>query len=602
MSNIDHSMSITPPSRMNVSERIGMTLAGIGLLAMIVAFIGTHLPPYIPMAFSMAGLISGAIVLSRKKRDHRLTVISLFVISGVAAVFTLLNWLEVFSMNKLFSSNLAMWILFGIIFGLTSIGGLIFFYNRFGKGVAGIRLNGMKHSEVTRKQGSIGWILTILFTGFYVMIYWFPDLLAGLVQVTDPFHYAMTGAHSVNAEGHVTNQWFFYGIIYTLLVIVMGFRFIWKYRHSRYQIIRTISVMFFQLILSFMLPNILARLNNTELADGKWTKLSEEYKTVYLDFNSTYWNLKSATDNGRQAEIDSLTPIFAGLETKVKGYQADVEATKPKWSSHSFTYFWPLAYANLQPDAIDTDLGGKDQFGYILPWSPGLGTWGWVLLGVGIFCSFVLVIVLTYFFGKRWYCSFVCGCGALAETAGDPFRHLSDKSTRAWRVERVLIHSVLALVTGITILLLINWKFEFMNEGLRDGMKKGYGFLIASVFSGVVGTGFYPILGSRVWCRFGCPQAAILGLIQKYFSRFRITTNGGQCISCGNCSTSCEMGIDVKAYAQRGENIVRASCVGCGVCSSVCPRGVLSLENGPKSNRTNGGGPISISKGEITVV
>jgi len=38
------------------------------------------------------------------------------------------------------------------------------------------------------------------------------------------------------------------------------------------------------------------------------------------------------------------------------------------------------------------------------------------------------------------------------------------------------------------------------------------------------------------------------------------------------------MGIDVRAYAQKGENIVRASCVGCGVCSAVCPRGVLKLE------------------------
>jgi polyferredoxin len=97
----------------------------------------------------------------------------------------------------------------------------------------------------------------------------------------------------------------------------------------------------------------------------------------------------------------------------------------------------------------------------------------------------------------------------------------------------------------------------------------------------VVGVGFYPLLGSRVWCRFFCPQAAILGLFQRFFSRFRITTNGGQCISCGNCSTYCEMGIDVRAYAQRGANVVRASCVGCGICAAVCPRGVLKLENGP---------------------
>jgi len=39
------------------------------------------------------------------------------------------------------------------------------------------------------------------------------------------------------------------------------------------------------------------------------------------------------------------------------------------------------------------------------------------------------------------------------------------------------------------------------------------------------------------------------------------------------------MGIDVRAYAQKGENMVRSSCVGCGICADVCPRGVLKLEN-----------------------
>ncbi|MBT8325153.1 MAG: 4Fe-4S binding protein, partial [Winogradskyella sp.] len=56
---------------------------------------------------------------------------------------------------------------------------------------------------------------------------------------------------------------------------------------------------------------------------------------------------------------------------------------------------------------------------------------------------------------------------------------------------------------------------------------------------------------------------------------------------CGNCSTYCEMGIDVRAYAQKGENIVRSSCVGCGICAAVCPRGVLKLENGSMEGRIN---------------
>jgi Pyruvate/2-oxoacid:ferredoxin oxidoreductase delta subunit len=69
-------------------------------------------------------------------------------------------------------------------------------------------------------------------------------------------------------------------------------------------------------------------------------------------------------------------------------------------------------------------------------------------------------------------------------------------------------------------------------------------------------------------------MAAILGLQQRLFSRFRITTNGGQCISCEPVLPTA--GIDVRSYAQK-ENIVRSSC-GCGVCSAVCPRGVLKLE------------------------
>jgi polyferredoxin len=270
------------------------------------------------------------------------------------------------------------------------------------------------------------------------------------------------------------------------------------------------------------------------------------------------------------------------------------------------------------------------------------------MLSFGVLSIFVISPILTYKYGKRWYCSWVCGCGGLAETAGDPFRHLSSKKISAWKLERWLIHSVLVFVVVMTIAVVYsflgdNSKIPWLTRDIflwgsagiltllfalimifkrqeiakdakygaigyfviimviiginyfsgnskifffqADQIRSWYGFLIGAAFSGVIGVGFYPIFGNRVWCRFGCPMAAVLGMQQRLFSRFRITTNGGQCISCGNCSTYCEMGIDVRAYAQKGQNIVRSSCVGCGVCSAVCPRGVLNLENGPAENR-----------------
>ncbi|HNB10889.1 MAG TPA: 4Fe-4S dicluster domain-containing protein, partial [bacterium] len=176
--------------------------------------------------------------------------------------------------------------------------------------------------------------------------------------------------------------------------------------------------------------------------------------------------------------------------------------------------------------------------------------------------------------------------GGLAETLGDPYRHLSDKSLRSWKIERYSVYGVLIFVVITTAVVWINSLSNGQLLGNVSSLFSNvYGFVIGALFSGVIGVGFYPLLGSRVWCRFGCPMAAYLGILQRYFSRFRITTNGGQCISCGNCSTYCEMGIDVRSYAQRGQNIVRASCVGCGICSAVCPRGVLNLENGPIHSR-----------------
>src|SRR5262249_33179642 len=151
------------------------------------------------------------------------------------------------------------------------------------------------------------------------------------------------------------------------------------------------------------------------------------------------------------------------------------------------------------------------------------GKVGMVCILIAAAMALVATPLLTWRYGKRWYCSFVCGCGGLAETLGDPFRQPSNKSRAARNVERVLVHSVSGFVTLSTALLWFNsWRRgEFLGQW-SNVFSKSYGFLIGAIFSGVIGVGFYPLMGSRVWCRFGCPQAAILGLWQRLFSRFRI--------------------------------------------------------------------------------
>ena len=500
MSKHDISMSLGNRGRMNFWERIAIVMLSLGVMSMLAAFLGKGNKHLMPFLVGLVSLVIGGILFERKRNKFKNLSLLIFSVGLISLSFLIFK-LDI---------QARIWLIW--MLGFTIFGALLYFYQRFGKGLPGIKNNGIFQSETTRPSGTISWFLTITFTGFYIMLYWFPGYLHGLIYATEPFFQWFIGKPAIYyaQDGSIVgyNQWYLYGFIYTLAVLLMGTRFIFKYRHNRYQKIRTVSVMFFQLVIAFLLPGILAKLN-------------------------------------------------------AQGWQTE---------SFYFSYFWPLDYDALFP----SNLNHMITLGFF-----GKFVIYWMIIG-----AFVAIPIMTYFFGKRWYCSWVCGCGGLAETVGDPFRQLSNKSLKAWQIERITIYSVLALITLITILLLSNWRWDFLTEDFAHALKKGYGFGISSIFAGVIGTGFYPILGNRVWCRFGCPQAAVLGILQKYFSRFKITTNGAQCISCGNCSTYCEMGIDVKYYAQRGQNIVRASCVCCGVCSAVWPRGVLKLENGPVQNRT----------------
>ena len=83
-------------------------------------------------------------------------------------------------------------------------------------------------------RGFWGYTLGIVLTAFYIILYWFPEYLGlgsdgkpnqGLVAFFDPLSYFM--------KGEPASQWFLYGTLYTLAILVFGVKFIWKYRHNR---------------------------------------------------------------------------------------------------------------------------------------------------------------------------------------------------------------------------------------------------------------------------------------------------------------------------------------------------------------------------------
>jgi len=575
-------MSISGDKSHNLSlfKKIGSSLFIIGVLGLIYAFRKDSIE--YARVYAFFTMFIGTVFFTFKDAKHLLSFVYTKNTNFTQKIGLFLSTLGLFILLAAwFGMKLEpYWLYLSLSLGSMAIGILIYTYGTYAGHPKGIKNNHVWHNSLTNK-GILGWISGILLTGFYVQLYWFSDSLVELIHLFDPL--------AMLLKGKTADQWFVYGTIYSFVILFLGIKFIVKYRHNKYQFYRTLVVIASQLILAYFLPNILESMN-----DG-----------------IGYFN----------KDLKQVWPL-----------------------NYYFTEGWSLDNMTKEQNA------GPSGFFFFI--------WG-------LFLFLVLTPLLTYLVGKRWYCSWVCGCGGLAETAGDSFRQLSSKTEISWKIERWVIHSVMVFVLAMTVatlwpyfsgkdyeigilsiskidylifieillgitavglfllakkhkktilkvgaVLLIIIGLLLLNAYINDiknvfyiesrTIKKFYGFFVGAAFSGVIGVGFYPILGNRVWCRFGCPMAGYMGLFQRFKSRFRITTNGSQCISCGNCSTYCEQGIDVRAYAQKGENIVRASCVGCGVCSAVCPRGVLKLENGPEEGRFESN-PLIITKDGVKV-
>ncbi|MBF0432749.1 MAG: NAD(P)-binding domain-containing protein [Fibrobacteria bacterium] len=187
--------------------------------------------------------------------------------------------------------------------------------------------------------------------------------------------------------------------------------------------------------------------------------------------------------------------------------------------------------------------------------------------------AFVVIPIFVYWHGKR-FCSWVCGCGCLAETMGDPFRHYAPKGNGSRRIEKPVMRVilVLAVVSALAYFLLQGGK------GPGPWYVKTYVYMVDFWLASVIGVGTYFFFGGRIWCRYLCPLAHYMRVLSAWYSKFRIKP-AERCIGCGECSRYCQMGIEVMKFALKGESVnnKNSSCIGCGVCVSVCPMDNLTM-------------------------
>ncbi len=219
--------------------------------------------------------------------------------------------------------------------------------------------------------------------------------------------------------------------------------------------------------------------------------------------------------------------------------------------------------------------------------NPGDPEW-WHMVGVvgvvwAVVLTFIVIPLFTIRYGKI-YCSYICSCGALAETVGNSFRHRGPKGDWPRKIEKYGYIFIL-LATIATIADLMGWQPVMWLKGgkeVRADLFGWYDIWVGTFLAGAMAIGLYPFLGQRIWCRMWCPLAFWMNFWGRW-SSFKITPEKGKCIDCNVCNQFCQMGIDIKGRALRGEPVTLADtpCVGCQECIVRCPMQILHLGDAP---------------------
>jgi polyferredoxin len=132
------------------------------------------------------------------------------------------------------------------------------------------------------------------------------------------------------------------------------------------------------------------------------------------------------------------------------------------------------------------------------------------------------------------------------------------------------------------------------NTGASGAWHSLYALIVDFWLVAVIPVALYPFFGGKVWCRMWCPLAKYMQILSKWYGTLQISSNE-KCISCTQCSTYCQVGVDVMAFAKNGQAFdnTNTSCIHCGICITVCPMDVLSFDNDARKEKGVKDAPLS---------
>ena len=199
----------------------------------------------------------------------------------------------------------------------------------------------------------------------------------------------------------------------------------------------------------------------------------------------------------------------------------------------------------------------------------------------GVIVHFAVGKILGPFLTGRAWCGWGCWTGMVLDC-------LPYKGGAVWRgtaLSRLrAVHFALALLlTGV-----LYYGFSYTTvqadpEAMKTGMGTVSGFLWFAA-----GNALYYAAGialaiafkdNRAFCKYLCPVTVFLRTGARV-APLRIKGVSKLCTSCGTCSSSCPMGIDVPAYVAENRRVASTECILCMKCVAACPTACLKTSVG----------------------
>src|SRR5262245_52351051 len=117
-------------------------------------------------------------------------------------------------------------------------------------------------------RSGLAWGLSALLLAFYVLLYFGPLPALGL-----HFDLMQRSAEAL----HLGSKWTLYGLLYTAAMVIGGAVVLRRHGNSRYQRIRTLSVVTVQVVLAFALPLVMQVFGRQEYYFSYFWPLKIEY-------------------------------------------------------------------------------------------------------------------------------------------------------------------------------------------------------------------------------------------------------------------------------------------------------------------------------------